>query len=93
MNGGNIVGVDGSVDDLMTRAVELGAIVAIPADDMSGVGRSVNPLNPDGNLFGLISPSDVRWLDRDGTRRDRVTQSGERHGSRRAQRRNQDGTW
>jgi hypothetical protein len=78
----------------MSRAVELGATtMAIPAEDMPGVGRFVNLLDPDGNMFGLISPSDVRRHDRDGTRRDRVTQSLERHGSRPAQRRNQDGTW
>lgn len=40
----------------MSRAVELGATVAIPADDMPGVGRFVNPLNPDVNMFGPISP-------------------------------------
>ena len=56
VNGGNIVvGVD-DVDALMRRGLELGGAEALPADDMQGVGRVGYLLDPDGNVFGLISP-------------------------------------
>ncbi|WP_430645178.1 VOC family protein [Agromyces sp. GXS1127] len=57
VNGCNLViGVDGSVDDTIRRAVELGATVMLPAEDMQGVGRVGYLVDPDGNGFGLISP-------------------------------------
>jgi len=57
VNGSNIVvGIDGEVDKLMSMAVELGATEALPAVDMPGVGRVGYLFDPDGNLFGLISP-------------------------------------
>jgi len=56
VNGCNvIVGVD-DVDGLMRRGVELGGTEAVPAEDMEGVGRGGYLLDPDGNLFGLMSP-------------------------------------
>jgi uncharacterized protein len=56
VNGCNIViGVD-DVDGLMRRALELGAAEAMGAQDMPGVGRLGYLLDPDGNVFGLISP-------------------------------------
>lgn len=56
VNGCNIVvGVD-DVDAIMRRGVELGGVEALAADDMEGVGRFGNLFEPDGNLFGLISP-------------------------------------
>ena len=56
VNGCNIVvGVD-DVDALMRRGLELGGAEALPADDMQGVGRVGYLLDPDGNVFGLISP-------------------------------------
>jgi uncharacterized protein len=56
VNGCNIVvGVD-DVDGLMRRGIELGGTEAVPAEDMEGVGRGGYLLDPDGNLFGLISP-------------------------------------
>jgi predicted enzyme related to lactoylglutathione lyase len=51
-----VVGVDGSIDDLMRRAVELGATESLPAQDMEGVGRVGYMSDPDNNPFGLISP-------------------------------------
>ena len=55
VNGCNIVvGVD-DVDGLMQRGVELGAQVALPAEDMMGVGRVGYLLDPDGNVVGMIS--------------------------------------
>jgi predicted enzyme related to lactoylglutathione lyase len=49
-----VVGVD-DVDTLMKRGVELGGIEALPAEDMQGVGRVGYLLDPDNNVFGLIS--------------------------------------
>ena len=50
-----VVGVD-DVDGLMRRGVELGGIEALPATDWPGIGRGGYLLDPDGNVFGLISP-------------------------------------
>ena len=56
INGCNIVvGVD-DVDGLMRRGVELGGTEAVPAADWPGIGRGGYLLDPDGNVFGLISP-------------------------------------
>ena len=56
VNGCNIVvGVE-DVDGLMRRAVELGGTEALPATDWPGIGRGGYLLDPDGNVFGLISP-------------------------------------
>jgi hypothetical protein len=56
VNGCNIVvGVD-DVDGLMRRGVELGATEALPAADWPGIGRGGYLIDPDGNVFGLISP-------------------------------------
>lgn len=65
VNGCNfVVGVDGSVDDLMKRGIELGAAEAVPAEDMEGIGRGGYLTDPDGNLFGMLSPvlSDGRTM-------------------------------
>lgn len=50
-----VVGVDGDVDGLMRRGVELGGREATAAADMQGVGRVGYLLDPDNNVFGLIS--------------------------------------
>jgi predicted enzyme related to lactoylglutathione lyase len=50
-----VVGVD-DVDFLMRRGVELGGTEALAAADMPGVGRVGYLLDPDNNVFGLISP-------------------------------------
>ena len=56
VNGCNIVvGVE-DVDGLMARGVELGATEALPAQDWPGIGRGGYLIDPDGNVFGLISP-------------------------------------
>lgn len=56
VNGCNIVvGVD-DVDGLMRLGIDLGAIEAMAAQDWPGVGRAGYLLDPDGNVFGLISP-------------------------------------
>ncbi len=55
VNGCNVVvGVD-DVDGLMRRGIELGGTEALAAADMPGVGRLGYLLDPDGNVFGLIS--------------------------------------
>jgi len=57
VNGCNVVvGVEGDIDELFARGVELGGSEALPLDDMQGVGRVGYLLDPDGNVFGLISP-------------------------------------
>lgn len=50
-----VVGVD-NVDELFAKGLELGGIEALPLDDMQGVGRVGYLLDPDNNVFGLISP-------------------------------------
>jgi uncharacterized protein len=50
-----VVGVD-DVDGLMRRGIELGATEALPAMDWPGIGRGGYLLDPDNNVFGLISP-------------------------------------
>ena len=50
-----VVGVE-DVDGLMAKAVELGATEALPASDWPGIGRGGYLIDPDGNVFGLISP-------------------------------------
>ena len=57
VNGGDlVVGVDGSIDDVFRRGLELGGTEALPLADMQGIGRVGYLLDPDGNVFGLISP-------------------------------------
>ena len=51
-----VVGVDGSVDDVFRRGLELGGTEALPLADMQGIGRVGYLLDPDGNVFGLITP-------------------------------------
>jgi hypothetical protein len=56
VNGCNIVvGVE-DVDGLMRRGIELGGTEALPATDYPGIGRGGYLIDPDGNVFGLISP-------------------------------------
>jgi len=56
VNGCNIViGVD-DIDAVYAKGLELGAIEALPLDDMQGIGRVGYLLDPDGNVFGMISP-------------------------------------
>lgn len=56
VNGCNfVVGVD-EVDALFAKGLELGGTEALPLDDMEGVGRAGYLLDPDNNVFGIISP-------------------------------------
>lgn len=56
MNGCNfVVGVD-DVDGLMRRGIAIGAMEAMAAQDWPGIGRAGYLLDPDNNVFGLISP-------------------------------------
>ena len=43
----------GGVDDVLMCGVELGATVALAAEDMQGVGRTGYLLDPDHNVFGI----------------------------------------
>ena len=57
VNGSNfVVGVEGSIDELFQKGLDLGGTAALPLDDMQGIGRVGYLLDPDGNVFGLISP-------------------------------------
>jgi predicted enzyme related to lactoylglutathione lyase len=51
-----VIGIDGSVDELFQKGVDLGGAEAIQPADMKGIGRVGYLLDPDGNVFGLISP-------------------------------------
>lgn len=56
VTGANLVlGVD-DVDSTFARGIALGASEAMPPDDMPGVGRLAYLIDPDGNVFGFISP-------------------------------------
>ncbi|GAA1823091.1 VOC family protein [Agromyces salentinus] len=50
-----VVGVD-DVEAAFAKALELGAVEASPLEDMEGVGRGGYLLDPDNNLFGVLSP-------------------------------------
>ena len=51
-----VVGIDGSIDELYRRGLELGGTEALPPDDMPSIGRIAYLRDPEGNIFGLISP-------------------------------------
>ena len=56
VNGATIVvGVDGDIDQVFRRGLDLGATEALALSDTPGVGRVGYLLDPDGNVFGLIS--------------------------------------
>lgn len=52
-----VVAVDTDIDALFQKGISLGGTVAVPLDDMEGVGRLGYLLDPDGNVFGLIAPT------------------------------------
>lgn len=56
VTGANLVIGTDKVDELFAKGLELGAIEGLPLDDMPGVGRLGYLIDPDGNIFGLISP-------------------------------------
>ena len=47
--------MDGDIDQVFQRGLDLGATEALALSDMPGVGRLGYLLDPDGNVFGLIS--------------------------------------
>ena len=51
-----VVAVDENVDEVFQRGIDLGGTVALPLNDLPGVGRVGYLLDPDGNLFGMLSP-------------------------------------
>jgi len=50
-----VIGVD-DVDATFNKGIELGGVGALLPDDMAGVGRLAYLIDPDGNIFGFISP-------------------------------------
>ena len=51
-----VIGVDGNVDEVFQKGLDLGGSEALPLSDMQGIGRVGYLLDPDNNVFGLISP-------------------------------------
>jgi predicted enzyme related to lactoylglutathione lyase len=51
-----VIGVDGNVDEVFRKGLDLGGVEALPLSDMEGIGRVGYLLDPDNNVFGLISP-------------------------------------
>jgi predicted enzyme related to lactoylglutathione lyase len=51
-----VVAVEDRIDDVFQQGLDLGGTEALPLSDMEGVGRVGYLLDPDGNVFGLISP-------------------------------------
>jgi len=43
-------------DTYVDRAIAAGGSIALPADDMPGIGRLAYVKDPDGNLFGMLQP-------------------------------------
>ena len=52
-----VVAVDGNVDEVFQRGIELGGTVALPLDDHPSIGRFGYLIDPDGNVFGILSPT------------------------------------
>ncbi|MBW8172978.1 VOC family protein [Ornithinimicrobium sp. Arc0846-15] len=50
-----VVGTD-EVDEVFARGLEHGGVEALPLEDMPGVGRFGYLLDPDNNIFGVLSP-------------------------------------
>jgi len=44
-------------DATVAAAVAAGGAVAMPADDMPGIGRLAYLTDPDGNIFGVLQPA------------------------------------
>ncbi|WP_353808904.1 VOC family protein [Agromyces sp. SYSU T00194] len=55
VKGANLVVAVDEIDALMATGVELGGTVALAAEDMPGLGRLGYLLDPDGNVFGMLS--------------------------------------
>lgn len=56
INGANLVVAVDDIDAVFARGLALGAVEALPLDDMPGVGRLGYLIDLDGNVIGLISP-------------------------------------
>lgn len=56
INGCNIVVAVDDVDGTFRRGLELGGSEALAPEDMPQVGRLAYLHDPDGNVFGLVSP-------------------------------------
>ncbi len=56
VTGANLVVAVDDVDATFNQGIELGAVGALPPTDMAGVGRLAYLIDPDGNIFGFISP-------------------------------------
>lgn len=56
VSGANLVIAVDDVDGTHARGLELGADSALAPDDLPGVGRLAYLVDPDGNIFGFLSP-------------------------------------
>lgn len=50
-----VIGLE-DVDGTFAKGIELGGVEALAPADMPGVGRMAYLIDPDGNIFGFISP-------------------------------------
>src|SRR3954451_603424 len=50
-----VVGVDGSIDELFQKGLDLGAAEGLPLADLQAAGRGGYLLDPGGHIFGFIS--------------------------------------
>ncbi|AWB90358.1 VOC family protein [Salinibacterium hongtaonis] len=55
VNGCNIVVGVADADAAFAKALELGGTEAMALEDMEGIGRTAYILDPDNNLFGILS--------------------------------------
>ena len=51
-----VIGVDGDIDQLFATGLSLGAVEALPLQDLPGFGRLGYLIDPDHNVFGQITP-------------------------------------
>ncbi|MFF0817721.1 VOC family protein [Rhodococcus sp. NPDC003318] len=56
VSGSTVVVAVEDVDGTFARGLELGGTEAIAPNDMPGVGRLAYLVDPDGNVFGFLSP-------------------------------------
>lgn len=54
--GANLVMAVDDVDATFAKGLALGGVDAVAPNDMPGVGRLAYLIDPDGNIFGFISP-------------------------------------
>lgn len=54
----NTISITGKIEDSMKKIEEMGGQIKGEIMDIPGVGRDVMFLDPEGNLFGILEPSE-----------------------------------